>query len=173
MGKFFSFPRAFRCRQLLFVVICTAPERRPMVGAQLEKQTFKRMLFGQNYEGLVAMSHKELAEKHLKCRLKRKLKRGLSSGEQKLLEKVRKRQRAKANNHKVLPIKTHHKEQVIMPDHVGLQFGVYNGKSFMDIEVKLDHVGHAVSDFIFTKKVVKHRAMGKGATAGSKHVALK
>ncbi|MEN2498953.1 MAG: hypothetical protein MHMPM18_003203, partial [Marteilia pararefringens] len=115
----------------------------------------------------------DLCNNLLTARVRRKFNRGLRSGERKLLAKCERAQVQKAKGHKVHPIKTHLRAMFIDPSMVGLNLAVYNGKVFNPIEVKLDMIGLKLGEFSPTYKFVKHRAMGKGATGGSKFTALK
>ncbi|MES1904816.1 MAG: Protein S19 forms a complex with S13 that binds strongly to the 16S ribosomal RNA, partial [Paramarteilia canceri] len=111
--------------------------------------------------------------KNLTSRARRKINRGLSPTEKLLKAKCEKKQLSKAKGHKVLPIKTHCRSMPILPCMVGLTLAPYNGLFYDPFEVKLDHVGMKLGEFSFTYKFVTHKRMGKGATSGSKHVALK
>jgi small subunit ribosomal protein S19 len=44
----------------------------------------------------------------------------------------------------------------ISPEMVGFTFGVYNGKTHIDVLVTEDMVGHRLGEFSPTKKFVKH-----------------
>ncbi|MDD5022841.1 MAG: ribosomal protein S19 family protein [Candidatus ainarchaeum sp.] len=70
-------------------------------------------------------------------------------------------------------IKTHLREAVIVPEWMGLTFGVYNGKEFRKVVITMKHVGKRLGDFAHTTGPVKHSGPGVGATRGSKFVPLK
>lgn len=53
-------------------------------------------------------------------------------------------------------IKTWARNSQISPDMVGFTFGVHNGKSFVDVLVTEDMVGHRLGEFSPTKKFVRH-----------------
>lgn len=53
-------------------------------------------------------------------------------------------------------IKTWSRQSEIAPEMVGHTFGVYNGKTFIDVFVKEEMVGHRLGEFSPTKKFVKH-----------------
>lgn len=84
-------------------------------------------------------------------------------------EKVRK---AKASGQKKI-IKTHLREAVILPEMVGMKFGVYNGKEFKQVEVTSLMLGLRLGDFSHSTARVLHSGPGVGATRGSKFVPLK
>lgn len=87
----------------------------------------------------------------------------------KLVEKVRLVK--KANPKKV--IKTHIREAVILPEWLGLTFGVHNGKEFKRVEITLNKIGKRLGDFSHCTTRVLHSGPGVGATRGSKFVPLK
>jgi len=70
-------------------------------------------------------------------------------------------------------IKTHVREAVILPEWVGLKFGVHNGKEFKVVEITPEKVGRRLGEFSHTTGPVKHSGPGVGATRGSKFIPLK
>jgi small subunit ribosomal protein S19 len=70
-------------------------------------------------------------------------------------------------------IKTHVREAVILPQWVGLTFGVYNGKEFKRVDITIHKVGKRLGDFSHSVGRVIHSGPGVGATRGSKFVPLK
>lgn len=70
-------------------------------------------------------------------------------------------------------IKTHVRDAVIIPEWVGLKFGVHNGKEFKPVEITFDKIGRRLGDFSHTTSRVLHSGPGVGATRGSKFVPLK
>lgn len=70
-------------------------------------------------------------------------------------------------------IKTHVREAVIVPEWIGLKFGVHNGKEFVTIHITTQFVGKRLGDYSHTTKRVMHSGPGVGATRGSKFVPLK
>lgn len=86
-----------------------------------------------------------------------------------LIEDVRKTK--KENPQKV--IRTHMRSAVILPEWVGLTFGIHNGKEFKKIEITVKKVGKRLGDFAHTTGRVAHSGPGVGATRGSKFVPLK
>src|SRR5882724_1151709 len=53
-------------------------------------------------------------------------------------------------------IKTWARRSQIAPEMVGFVFGVYNGKSHIEVLVTEDMVGHRLGEFSPTKKFTKH-----------------
>ena len=120
---------------------------------------------GYTLEELQKMSLSELA-KILDAKGRRKLKRGLTEQEKKLLEKIMKSQKDKF-------IKTHCRDMIILPQMVGYTIGVYNGKEFVPVKIKPEMIGYRLGDFVHTVKEVKHSAPGIGATRSSLFAATK
>ncbi len=70
-------------------------------------------------------------------------------------------------------IKTHMRDAVILPEWVGLTFGVYNGKEYKRVDITVRKVGGRLGDFVHSSGRVLHSGPGVGATRGSKFVPLK
>ena len=62
---------------------------------------------------------------------------------------------------------------IIVPEMVGSQIDVYNGKIFSNFEVKPQMIGHYLGEFSITYKPVKHGRPGVGASGSSRFVPLK
>jgi len=97
-------------------------------------------------------------------RARRKIKRGLSRGEEHLLTRFR------AGDEK---IRTHLRDMIIMPEMLGKEIEVYNGKEFMKVELQPESVFHCLGEFALTRRKVAHGSAGIGATRSSKYVPLK
>lgn len=59
------------------------------------------------------------------------------------------------------PIKTWSRSSSISPDMVGITFGVYNGKEFIDVFVTESMVGHKLGEFSTTRRFTGHSKKGK------------
>jgi len=118
---------------------------------------------GYKIDELKAMGVTELIP-IMPARARRKVKRGLSRGEETLLQKVRDGDQK---------IRTHLREMIVMPDMVGKSIEIYNGKEFMKVEFQPEAVFHYLGEFALTRKRVTHGSAGIGATRGSKYVPLK
>ena len=70
-------------------------------------------------------------------------------------------------------LKTHLRDMIIPPKMVGSRVGVYNGKTFNQVEIKLEVIGHDLGEFSITYKPVKHGRPGTGATHSSRFIPLK
>ena len=53
-------------------------------------------------------------------------------------------------------VKTWKRAAVISPEMLGFTFGVYNGKTHIEVLVTEDMVGHRLGEFSPTKKFIKH-----------------
>ena len=60
-------------------------------------------------------------------------------------------------------IKTWSRRSTVMPQFVGLTFGVYNGKKFIPITVSEDMVGHKMGEFAPTRTFFGHTPADKKA----------
>ncbi|MHC1635911.1 MAG: 30S ribosomal protein S19 [Candidatus Methanospirareceae archaeon] len=99
----------------------------------------------------------------LPARQRRKIKRGLTEEEEKLLEKLKTRD----------VVKTHLRDMIVLPSMVGKKIGIHNGKNFEYVEIKPEMIGHYLGEFALTRKKVVHGAAGVGATRSSKYIPLK
>lgn len=102
----------------------------------------------------------------LPSRMRRSLKRGLTKGQDKLLNDIR-----KAKEEDI--IKTHCRTMIILPEFVGHRIDVYNGNEFQRVNVQPEMIGHYLGEFALTRKKVKHTGPGVGATRSSKYMPLK
>ena len=117
---------------------------------------------GYTLEELQKMSLEQLAEL-LPARERRKIKRGFTEQELKLLRKLRKKGTAR----------THCRDMIVLPEMVGKVIFVHNGKEFVRVEIKPEMIGHRLVEFAQTRKFEKHSGPGVGATRSSKFVPLK
>ena len=60
-------------------------------------------------------------------------------------------------------IKTWSRRSTILPQFVGLTFGVYNGKKFIPVSVHEDMIGHKLGEFSPTRTFTGHTAQDKKA----------
>jgi len=117
---------------------------------------------GYSIEELKQMSLEQIAEL-LPARERRKIKRGFTEQEEKLLRKLRKKD----------GVRTHCRDMVVLPEMVGKTIFVHNGKDFIRVEIKPEMIGHRLGEFALTRKFEKHSGPGVGATRSSKFVPLK
>lgn len=81
--------------------------------------------------------------------------------------------RSKEKISKKKPVKTHHRDIVVVPQMVGMRIQVYNGKTFVPVDVTIEMLGHTLGEFALTRARIKHSKAGVGATKGSKHKSKK
>ena len=70
-------------------------------------------------------------------------------------------------------VRTHRRDMPVLPVMVGKVVGIYNGRDFVDVEIKPEMIGHYLGEFAATRRRPVHTGPGVGATRSSKHVALK
>lgn len=119
--------------------------------------------YGKTLDELQKMSLEEFAAL-VPSRDRRKIRRGFTDAEKRLLVRVRKKE---AN------IETHCRDMVIIPDMVGQQIRVYNGKGFQVVAIDGEMLGHRLGEFVMTRKSVAHSAPGIGATKSSAALSVK
>ena len=71
------------------------------------------------------------------------------------------------------PLRTHCRDALVLPDHVGRRVAIHNGKEFKEIEVRPEMIGHYFGEFSLTRRFEKHSGPGVGATRSSKFMPLK
>jgi small subunit ribosomal protein S19 len=119
---------------------------------------------GKNLEELKKMSIEEFA-KLLPSRQRRTIVKGLTERQRKLLDQIKEKPQ---KFHK-----THERDMVIVPQMIGANLGIYNGKEFLRVNITQEMLGHRLGEFSLTRGRVKHSSPGAGATRGSKHIPLK
>lgn len=67
-----------------------------------------------------------------------------------------------------LPIKTWRRACTIVPEFVGTTFQVHNGRSFIDVFVTEDMVGHKLGEFSMTRTFRGHTNKKEGIAGGEK-----
>ena len=80
----------------------------------------------------------------------RSIKKGINVDER-LLKKI-----AGKNPLQTPMVKTWKRASQISPEMVGFTFGVYNGKTHIEVLINEDMVGHRLGEFSPTKKFMKH-----------------
>lgn len=126
----------------------------------MAKEFFYR---GKPLDQLVKMSMQEFAVL-LNSRERRKIKRGFTEQEKKLLEDIK----AKGKD-----VKTHCRDMVIIPEMVGRLIKVYNGKEWLQVDITAEMLGHRLGEFALTRRQVKHSAPGIGATRSSASLSVR
>jgi small subunit ribosomal protein S19 len=124
---------------------------------------------GHTLDELQEMSLEDVAEL-LPARQRRTVRRGLTSEQEKLLERAREADPEETAND---PIRTHRRDMPVLPSFVEKTFAVYNGQEFERVEVQPEMIGHYLGEFRLTRADVEHGQAGIGATRSSKFVPLK
>nr|XP_035139053.2 40S ribosomal protein S15-like [Callithrix jacchus] len=107
------------------------------------------------------------------ARQRRRLNRGLRWKQHSLLKRLHKAKKEAPPMEKPEVVKTHLRDMIILPEMVGSMVGVYNGKTFNQVEIKPEMIGHYLGEFSITYKPVKHGRPGIGATHWSRFIPLK
>ncbi|CAK9318701.1 hypothetical protein IC582_012633 [Cucumis melo] len=138
-----------------------------------KKRTFKKFSFrGVDLDALLDMSTDELV-KLFTARARRRFRRGLTRKPMALIKKLRKAKREAPPGEKPEPVRTHLRNMIIVPEMIGSIIGVYNGKTFNQVEIKPEMIGHYLAEFSISYKPVKHGRPGIGATHSSRFIPLK
>jgi len=124
----------------------------------LKRFTYK----GKTLEELQAMSFTELAN-IMPSDARRKVKR-LGEREKKLIEKIKTSKK---------PVKTHLRSMMVLPFMIGKTILVHSGKTFLQVNVIEEMIGHRLGEFVFTRNRVAHSAPGIGATRSSASLSVK
>jgi small subunit ribosomal protein S19 len=120
---------------------------------------------GRTLPELQAMSLDELAQL-LTARARRSIRRGFNNETHEFLERL-----STTPVDKV--VRTHCRDAVVLPQHVGRRVAVHTGKEFKEIEVRPEMIGHYYGEFALTRRFEKHSGPGVGATRSSKFMPLK
>ena len=113
---------------------------------------------GKTFDQISKLSVAEFA-KLLPARQRRKITRGFTEQEKKLLAKIR----ANKKN-----LKTHCRDMIILPEMVGKTIKVHKGvKDFVTLTIEEEMIGHYIGEFALTRNRVSHSAPGIGATRSS------
>ena len=118
---------------------------------------------GKTVAELVKMSIDDFA-KLVPSRERRKLKRGLTEIEKKLLKGIRANEK---------DIKTHCRDMIILPEMIGKTFKVHNGKEWVMLMIEPDMIAHRLGEFSYTCRPVRHSAPGIGATKSSASLSVR
>ncbi|EDO45767.1 predicted protein [Nematostella vectensis] len=137
------------------------------------KRTFRKFTYrGVDLDQLLDLSHEQLMEL-VCCRQRRRFTRGLKRKPLALMKRLRKAKKEAAPMEKPEVVKTHLRNMIIVPEMIGSVVGVYNGKTFTQVEIKPEMIGHYLGEFSITYKPVKHGRPGIGATHSSRFIPLK
>ncbi|KAF5841112.1 S15 ribosomal protein [Dunaliella salina] len=144
-----------------------------MADAGDKKRTFRRFTYrGVDLDQLLDLSSDQLVEL-FHARARRRFQRGLKRKPLALIKKLRKAKKEAPKGEKPEPVRTHLRNMIIVPEMIGSIIGVYNGKTFNQVEIKPEMVAHYLAEFSITYKPVKHGRPGIGAAASSRFIPLK
>ncbi|CAG0897347.1 unnamed protein product, partial [Cyprideis torosa] len=138
-----------------------------------KKRTFKKFSYrGVDLDQLLDMNDEKLVEL-FHCRARRRYRRGMKRKHIALLKRLRKAKKEAPPMEKPEVVKTHLRNMIIKPEMVGSVVGVYQGKTFNQVEIKPEMIGRYLGEFSITYKPVKHGRPGIGATHSSRFIPLK
>ncbi len=122
-------------------------------------------LRGKTLEELKAMSLEQLAQ-ILTSRARRSIRRGFNDETSRFFERMTATAADKT-------VRTHCRDALVLPAHVGRKVAVHTGKEFKELEVRPEMIGHYYGEFALTRRFEKHSGPGVGATRSSKFMPLK
>lgn len=153
--------------------MATPQELAALAAATKKKRTFRKFTFrGVDLDQLLDMSYEQLMTL-VHARARRKFSRGLKRRPLALIKKLRKAKKEAPPMEKPAVVKTHLRNMIVVPEMIGSVVGIHNGKTFNQVEMKPEMVGHYLGEFAITYKPVKHGRPGIGATHSSRFIPLK
>merc|ERR1712098_920634 len=103
-------------------------------------RTFRKYTYrGVDLEKLLDISREEMSMLYC-ARQRRAFNRGVKRKHEAVLKRLRKPE----------CVKTHCRNMVIEPEMTGSVVGVYNGKTFTNVEIKPEMIGHYLGEFSMT-----------------------
>jgi len=120
---------------------------------------------GKSLDELKALSLEELG-RVLGARARRSIRRGFNDETSRFFARMSSTPPEKT-------VRTHCRDALVLPAHVGRKVAVHNGKEFKELEVRPEMVGHYYGEFALTRRFEKHSGPGVGATRSSKFMPLK
>ncbi|MEA1944976.1 MAG: 30S ribosomal protein S19 [Euryarchaeota archaeon] len=118
---------------------------------------------GYNITDLKKMSLNEFTDL-LPASQRRKMRRGFTEEHKKLMQRVRDGDTM---------IRTHLRDMIILPEMVGIDLEIHDGRKFNRVPVQPEMIGHYIGEYALTRNIVRHGSAGVGATRSSKFVPLK
>ena len=122
-------------------------------------------LRGKTLPELQAMNLEQLSQL-LGARARRSIRRGFNNETAQFLERL-----AATPPEKV--VRTHCRDAIVLPSHVGRRVAIHTGKEFKEVEIRPEMIGHYYGEFALTRRFEKHSGPGVGATRSSKFMPLK
>mmetsp|Transcript_29592 Transcript_29592/g.68434 ORF Transcript_29592/g.68434 Transcript_29592/m.68434 type:complete len:174 (-) Transcript_29592:105-626(-) len=153
--------------------------------AERRKRAFKKFQFkGKDLDSLLDMTNAELV-RMLPSRIQRKFRRMTEVGPDapkfevrnvlkytSLLKRLRKSKDECGLLDKPKLIRTHLRNAVVLPDMVGCNVGVYNGRHLAVVEVRPEMIGHYLGELSITYKPTLHGRPGVALAAANRFVPL-
>jgi small subunit ribosomal protein S15e len=103
-----------------------------------KKRTFKKYSYrGVDLEQLLDLTSEQLMDL-VHARARRRFQRGLKRKPMGLIKKLRKARKEAPPEEKPAVVKTHLRDMIIVPEMIGSIVGVYNGKTFNQVEIKVN-----------------------------------
>jgi len=115
---------------------------------------------GKSIEELKKLDVREFA-KYLRSRQRRTVLRQFQKVED-FINRAREKQKRDKR------IRTHQRDLVVVPQMIGMKISIYNGHTFVPVDVTDEMLGHKFGEFAPTRGRVKHGSAGVGATKGTK-----
>jgi len=99
----------------------------------------------------------------LPSRERRKVKRGFTEAEKKLVADI------KVGKN----VKTHCRDMIILPEMIGKTIKIHNGKEWVELRLEPELLGHRLGEFALTRKELRHSSPGIGATRSSASLSVR
>ena len=77
-----------------------------------------------------------------------------------LIKKLRQKKKECPLNEKPDVVKTHLRNMIVLPEMTGSIVAVYNGKTFNQVEIKPEMIGHYLAEFSISYKVSFDSVLG-------------
>ncbi|KAF8819709.1 ribosomal protein RPS15 [Cardiosporidium cionae] len=145
----------------------------------IKKRSFRTFFYrGIELEKLLDLTEEQVVELFRARQRRRYQRRPVEKGNttrkiNTLLKKLRKAKKACPEGEKPVPVKTHIRNAIIVPEMIGSIVAVYNGKQFNNVEIKPEMIGYYLGEFSITYRPVRHGKPGIGATHSSRFIPLK
>ncbi|XP_064220544.1 small ribosomal subunit protein uS19-like [Aotus nancymaae] len=144
-----------------------------MAEVKQKKRTFRKFTYRSvKLDQLLDMSYEQMMHPYSAHQLPQP-NPGLRRKQHSLLKRLRNDKKEVPPMEKPEVVKTHLWDKIILPQRVGSMVGVYNGKTFNQVEIKPEILSHYLGEFFITYKPVKHSRPGIGATQSSRFISLK
>lgn len=102
-----------------------------------KRRTFRKFTFrGIDLEKLMDLDSTQIMDL-MHSRVRRRFKRGLKRKPMGLIKRLRKEKTKVNPGEKPETVKTHLRDMIIVPEMIGSQIGIYNGKVFNTVEIKV------------------------------------